>query len=117
MVRIAGLSLLPFAEHPQCTVRRCLSYSCQGICRHTPDHGAQFNNLLLLQQAFVHRSYLNENPESAAGSNERLDDNRRLRKRQSSGFSTGAVARKLPYGVESPAVRKRTGSSIIRGGP
>ncbi len=32
-----------------------------------------FNNLTLLQQAFVHRSYLNENPEFSLGSNERLE--------------------------------------------
>jgi len=32
-----------------------------------------FNDLSLLQQAFVHRSYLNENPEFSLGSNERLE--------------------------------------------
>jgi len=32
-----------------------------------------FNNLNLLQQALVHRSYLNENPEFSLGSNERLE--------------------------------------------
>ena len=32
-----------------------------------------FNNLSLLQQAFVHRSYLNENPDFPLGSNERLE--------------------------------------------
>jgi len=37
------------------------------------DLGVQFDDLSRLQQAFVHRSYLNENPESAAGSNERLE--------------------------------------------
>ncbi|RLC93073.1 MAG: ribonuclease III [Chloroflexi bacterium] len=33
----------------------------------------QFANLSLLQQAFVHRSYLNENPDCSLGSNERLE--------------------------------------------
>ena len=37
------------------------------------EFGISFNDLSLLQQAFVHRSYLNENPESALGSNERLE--------------------------------------------
>lgn len=35
--------------------------------------GVDFNDLSLLQQAFVHRSYLNENPDFALGSNERLE--------------------------------------------
>jgi ribonuclease III len=35
--------------------------------------GVTFNNLSLLQQAFVHRSYLNENPEFPLPSNERLE--------------------------------------------
>ena len=35
--------------------------------------GVSFNDLSLLQQAFVHRSYLNENPEFPLGSNERLE--------------------------------------------
>ncbi len=35
--------------------------------------GLTFNDLSLLQQAFVHRSYLNENPEFKLGSNERLE--------------------------------------------
>jgi ribonuclease-3 len=35
--------------------------------------GVSFNNLTLLQQAFVHRSYHNENPEFSLGSNERLE--------------------------------------------
>jgi len=35
--------------------------------------GVDFNDLSLLQQAFAHRSYLNENPDFALGSNERLE--------------------------------------------
>src|SRR4030042_5706279 len=35
--------------------------------------GISFNDLSLLEQAFVHRSYLNENPEFSLGSNERLE--------------------------------------------
>jgi len=35
--------------------------------------GISFNDLPLLQQAFVHRSYLNENPDFDLGSNERLE--------------------------------------------
>lgn len=35
--------------------------------------GITFNNLSTLQQAFVHRSYLNENPEFPLSSNERLE--------------------------------------------
>jgi ribonuclease-3 len=35
--------------------------------------GISFADLSLLQQAFVHRSYLNENPEFRLGSNERLE--------------------------------------------
>jgi ribonuclease-3 len=35
--------------------------------------GTSFNDLSLLQQAFVHRSYLNENPDFGLGSNERLE--------------------------------------------
>jgi len=35
--------------------------------------GVSFNDLSLLQQAFVHRSYLNENPDFPLGSNERLE--------------------------------------------
>ena len=35
--------------------------------------GTGFNDLSLLQQAFVHRSYLNENPDFKLGSNERLE--------------------------------------------
>jgi ribonuclease-3 len=35
--------------------------------------GLSFNDLSLLQQAFVHRSYLNENPDFPLGSNERLE--------------------------------------------
>jgi len=35
--------------------------------------GMSFNDLALLQRAFVHRSYLNENPDFALGSNERLE--------------------------------------------
>lgn len=35
--------------------------------------GVSFNDLSLLQQAFVHRSYLNENPDFKLGSNERLE--------------------------------------------
>lgn len=35
--------------------------------------GIEFEDLSLLQQAFVHRSYLNENPEFKLGSNERLE--------------------------------------------
>jgi len=35
--------------------------------------GITFNNLSLLQQAFVHRSYLNENPQFPLPSNERLE--------------------------------------------
>lgn len=35
--------------------------------------GVTFNDLSLLQQAFVHRSYLNENPDFTLGSNERLE--------------------------------------------
>jgi ribonuclease-3 len=35
--------------------------------------GTAFNDLSLLQQAFVHRSYLNENPDFKLGSNERLE--------------------------------------------
>ena len=35
--------------------------------------GISFNDLSLLQQAFVHRSYLNENPDFKLGSNERLE--------------------------------------------
>lgn len=35
--------------------------------------GVSFADLSLLQQAFVHRSYLNENPEFTLGSNERLE--------------------------------------------
>lgn len=35
--------------------------------------GISFNDLSLLQQAFVHRSYLNENPDFPLGSNERLE--------------------------------------------
>lgn len=35
--------------------------------------GITFNDLSLLQQAFVHRSYLNENPEFSLSSNERLE--------------------------------------------
>ena len=34
--------------------------------------GINFNNLSLLEQAFVHRSYLNENPDFTLPSNERL---------------------------------------------
>jgi ribonuclease-3 len=37
------------------------------------DIGITFRDLSLLQQAFVHRSYLNENPDFALGSNERLE--------------------------------------------
>jgi ribonuclease-3 len=37
------------------------------------DLGISFNDLSLLQQAFVHRSYLNENPDFALESNERLE--------------------------------------------
>jgi len=35
--------------------------------------GIRFNNKDLLQQALVHRSYLNENPEFSLGDNERLE--------------------------------------------
>jgi ribonuclease III len=35
--------------------------------------GTSFADLSLLQQAFVHRSYLNENPDFRLGSNERLE--------------------------------------------
>jgi ribonuclease-3 len=35
--------------------------------------GITFNDFSLLQQAFVHRSYLNENPDFRLGSNERLE--------------------------------------------
>lgn len=35
--------------------------------------GIRFHDLSLLQQAFVHRSYLNENPDFALESNERLE--------------------------------------------
>ena len=35
--------------------------------------GVDFNDLSLLQRAFVHRSYLNENPDFVLGSNERLE--------------------------------------------
>jgi len=35
--------------------------------------GIRFNDLSLLQQAFVHRSHLNENPDFDLGSNERLE--------------------------------------------
>jgi ribonuclease-3 len=35
--------------------------------------GIGFSDLSLLQQAFVHRSYLNENPDFKLGSNERLE--------------------------------------------
>lgn len=35
--------------------------------------GVSFNNLPLLQQALVHRSYINENPDFAPTSNERLE--------------------------------------------
>ena len=35
--------------------------------------GITFNDSSLLQQAFVHRSYLNENPDFRLGSNERLE--------------------------------------------
>lgn len=35
--------------------------------------GTSFSDLSLLQQAFVHRSYLNENPDFRLGSNERLE--------------------------------------------
>ena len=35
--------------------------------------GTSFNDLSLLEQAFVHRSYLNENPDFKLGSNERLE--------------------------------------------
>lgn len=35
--------------------------------------GISFGDLSLLQQAFVHRSYLNENPDFKLGSNERLE--------------------------------------------
>lgn len=35
--------------------------------------GISFTDLSLLQQAFVHRSYLNENPDFRLGSNERLE--------------------------------------------
>jgi ribonuclease-3 len=35
--------------------------------------GISFNDVALLEQAFVHRSYLNENPGFALGSNERLE--------------------------------------------
>lgn len=35
--------------------------------------GVSFNNISLLERALVHSSYLNENPGSAAGSNERLE--------------------------------------------
>ncbi len=35
--------------------------------------GITFTDLSLLQQAFVHRSYLNENPDFTMGSNERLE--------------------------------------------
>ena len=35
--------------------------------------GIRAGNLSLLQQAFVHRSYLNENPDFPLGSNERLE--------------------------------------------
>ena len=41
--------------------------NCQGVL------GIRFNNEPLLKQAFVHRSYLNENPEFALPSNERLE--------------------------------------------
>ena len=41
--------------------------NCQGVL------GIRFNNESLLKQAFVHRSYLNENPEFALPSNERLE--------------------------------------------
>jgi ribonuclease-3 len=37
------------------------------------DLGVSFNDLSLLQQAFVHRSYLNENPDFDLGANERLE--------------------------------------------
>ena len=37
------------------------------------DIGVRFENLSLLQQAFVHRSYLNENLDFTLGSNERLE--------------------------------------------
>lgn len=37
------------------------------------DLGISFNDLSLLQQAFVHRSYLNENPDFDLGANERLE--------------------------------------------
>jgi ribonuclease-3 len=37
------------------------------------DIAVTFNDLSLLQQAFVHRSYLNENPDFTLGSNERLE--------------------------------------------
>lgn len=37
------------------------------------DIGVTFNDLSALQQAFVHRSYLNENPDFTLGSNERLE--------------------------------------------
>lgn len=37
------------------------------------DLGISFNDLSLLQQAFVHRSYLNENPDFDLESNERLE--------------------------------------------
>lgn len=35
--------------------------------------GAKFNNIELLKQALVHRSYLNEHPDSSTGHNERLE--------------------------------------------
>ena len=35
--------------------------------------GAKFNNIELLKQALVHRSYLNEHPDSPTGHNERLE--------------------------------------------
>ena len=37
------------------------------------DIGVTFKDMSLLQQAFVHRSYLNENPDFTLGSNERLE--------------------------------------------
>ncbi len=37
------------------------------------DLGISFNDSSLLQQAFVHRSYLNENPDFGLGANERLE--------------------------------------------
>jgi len=35
--------------------------------------GVEFRDIRVLQQALVHRSFINENPESALASNERLE--------------------------------------------